>query len=280
MDSASAPIFACSPRLIRGPLQLRLEGFRCDTRGVTRAALASTTLLAGLAWSGALIADPAGWDDQSVLLIGAGVLTTQAAATVGLLLSGGRWARRAAFATLAGCLVIALVRPIDNWWIVAIALTCLAFASLLTTPIVGLTRKLPSASGPPERAVLLTMTLVAAPLLIGLASWEGANAATLTVGISAPLSGLWYSRVMPGGLFIARYAWPSMAVGLSFLQPWPGGASCAVLGALVFLLGLDRSVKVAFHPPTETGSTYAIPPELTPPEVRGAAGIDERGRRR
>jgi hypothetical protein len=39
-------------------------------------------------------------------------------------------------------------------------------------------------------------------------------------------------------------------------------------------------VRDAFYPPTETGSAYAIPPELTPPEILDAADLDERGRRR
>lgn len=246
---------------------------------MTRAALTSTPLLAGLAWSGALIADAARWDDGAVLLIGLGLLTSMTVATTGMLFSGGIWARRMTFGALAGCLVIALARPIDRWWVLAVGLTVVGLGSLLSAPVRTMTRKLPSASGPPERAVLMTLILIAAPLVLGLASWQGIGWAALVVGLTAPITGLWYSRVLPGGLYLARYVWPGMALVLSLLQTWPGGAASASLGALVFLVGRDPSVKVAFYPPTETGSTYAIPPELAPQEVLDAADIDDRGRR-
>jgi hypothetical protein len=247
---------------------------------VTRAALVSTPLLAVLAWSAALVADPDGWDDGAALLIGFGLLASTAIALPGMLLSGGRWARRTSFVAMTGCLVVAAARPIDPFWVAAVGLTAIALASLLSSPVIGLTRKLPSASGPPERAVLFTMSLVLVPLVVGLASRGGSNTATLIVGLTAPLAGLWYSRVLPGGFYVARYVWPGAALALALLQPWPGGIASAALGAAVFIVGLDPSVKVAFYPPTETGSTYSIPPELTPREVLDAADIDERGRRR
>lgn len=242
-----------------------------------RAALVSTPLLAGLAWSGALIADPAGWDDGAILLIGLGLLSSITVAITGMLLSGGRWARRTAIVCLAGCLIIALARPIDQWWVAAIALTGAALAALLSPPVIALIRKLPSATGPPDRAVLLIITLLLAPLAVGLGSWHGTNPATLTVGLSAPLAAVWFSKVLPGGLYVARYGWPGMALALSWLQPWRGGVVSAALAALVLLISRDDSVNVAFYPPVETGSTYAIPPELAPQEVLDAADIDERG---
>ena len=38
------------------------------------------------------------------------------------------------------------------------------------------------------------------------------------------------------------------------------------------------SLKVAFDPPTESGSTYAIPPELAPQDILDAAQIDDHGK--
>jgi len=245
-----------------------------------RAALSSTPLLAGLAWTGALLADPASWDDAAVFLVGLGLLTSMTVAITGMLLSGGIWARRTAFGVLAGCLIVAVARPIDPWWVIAVVLTAIAIGSLFSTPVRALTRRLPTASGPPERAVLMTVLLISVPLLLGLASWQGAGWAALVVGLTAPIAGLWYSRVLPGGLYVARYGWPAAALGLSLLQIWPGSGASAALGALVFLIGRDPSVKVAFYPPTQSGSTYAIPPELAPQEVLDAAEIDDRGRRR
>jgi hypothetical protein len=54
-----------------------------------------------------------------------------------------------------------------------------------------------------------------------------------------------------------------------------------VLTALVVLaMAWHPEVKVAFHPPRETGRVFPIPPELAPKEILDAADLDERGRPR
>ncbi len=104
--------------------------------------------------------------------------------------------------------------------------------------------------------------------------------ATLTVGLTAPLAALLYTRVFPGGLYVVRFVWPGIALVLAPLQTLPAAILSVALGLIVLVIAWHPSVKVAFHPPTESGSSYSIPPELAPQEILDAARIDDTGRRR
>lgn len=244
-----------------------------------KAPLASATpLLAALLWIGALLVDPGPLAPASVLLVGVGVLLTTTVAVVGMVLAGGRWARRSALAMMLFTLAIAAVRPLDVLWVVSLIATVIAGAALFSPAVTGSIRKLPAAAGPPERAVLLPLLLLGMPALIGLAAWDDPVSATMVVGLGAPLAALWYSRVLPGGLLAVRVVWPALAIGLALLQSLPAGVVSLLGGCVVAGLAWHPSVKVAFHPPRETGTSYPIPPELTPKEILDAAGLDERGR--
>ena len=242
------------------------------------ATLTSTPLLAALSWIVALIVDPAGFGPASVLLIGLGLLSMATVAVVGMVLSGGRWARRLAFVVIVACVLVALSRPIDAAWIVAITLTAVALGAMLLPSVSDRLRKLPSASGPPPRSVLTPIVLLTVPFAIGLTAVDGTPWAMIVVGISALVSAFLYTRVIPGGLLAVRILWPALAIGLAPLFGVPGGLESALLGITVAGLAWHPSVKVAFHPPHETGTTYAIPPELAPEDVLGAAQIDDQGR--
>jgi hypothetical protein len=139
---------------------------------------------------------------------------------------------------------------------------------------------LPAAFGPPERAVLIPLILLGFPTLLGFAAWDEQAATTLVVGLTAPIAAIWYSRVLPGGLLAVRILWPALAIGLAVTLGLAPGVTSLVGGALVAVLAWHPSVKVAFHPPREKGTAYAIPPELAPPEVLDAARLDEKGRPR
>jgi hypothetical protein len=244
-----------------------------------KAALASSVpLLAVVLWVVALVVDPGPLAPWSVFLVGLGLLESATVGVVGVIVVGGRWAWRTVMATLAFTLALALVRPIDFLWILSLGTSVLA-AALYMLPIVGNgVRKLPAATGPPRRAVLAPLILLAAPTILGLAAWEGPTWATLVIALSAPIAAAWYSRVLPGGLVVLRLAWPLTALALAAFQPLYATLASVALGILVAVLAWHPEVKVAFHPPRETGSVYPIPPELAPKEVLDAARLDERGR--
>jgi len=246
-----------------------------------RVSLASASpLIAALLWTVALAIDPGPLAPWSVFLIGLGLLATASVSVVGMVLVGGRWARRTGLASILAGLLVAVARPIDTIWIVALAGSILAWALLYLPEMTERIRKLPSATGPPSRAVLVPLVLVATPFTIGLAAWDSPTLATLLVGVTAPVAAMWYSRVMPGGLYAVRVIWPLLAFALLFLQPLPVAVVSGLTATLILVLAWHREVEIAFHPRRETGRVFPIPPELAPREILDAAEIDERGRPR
>ena len=240
--------------------------------------LAVTPLIAAVAWTTALIVDADGRDQGSVLLIGLGLLLMSVVSVVGMVVAGGRWAWRFGFVVIAGCGAVAVSRETDALWWIAIACTGLAVTALATPSVTFRIRKLPAAQGPPERAVLAPLILISAPFVIGVLAYDNIAWPELDVALSAPLVALAYAKAWRGGLFSMRVFWPLMAVGLAFLMSWPTGTASASLGVIVAALAWHSSVKVAFRPPREVGSTYPIPPELTPSDILDAAGLDDKGR--
>jgi len=239
-----------------------------------------TTLLAALLWVAALLIDPRPFAAKSVLLIGVGLLATACVAVVGMILSGGVWARRCAVAVIVFTAVLAALRPIDTIWVVALAGSALSVSALLSRSSARSMRKLPSVSGPPALTVVLSVILLGFPALLGLSGWDRATTATVLVGLSAPVAAFWYARVLPGGLYGVRLVWPVLAVAMSPAQP-PAAAIVSLTGAaLVAAIAWQPSVKLAFHPPREVGTSYPIPPELAPREVLDTARLDDKGRPR
>jgi hypothetical protein len=245
---------------------------------VTVPLLACTPLVAALLWAAALGIDSGPFSPGSVLLIVTGLLALATVGMVGVTVTGGRWARRTLLFAVAEMLLLAVLRPIDGVWIVALVGTVLSGMALVSPALIGGLRKLPVANGPPVRAVVLPLLLIGLPFPIGIAAWDEASVGTLAVGLTAPFAALLFARVFPGGLLVVRIIWPALAIGLAFTQ-WLAPAIVSVVsGIAVAGLAWHPSVGVAFHPPREVGTVHPIPPELTPREVLDSADIDEHGR--
>lgn len=244
------------------------------------ALLATTTLLAALAWSAALVIDSGPWQPAPVFLFAMGLMITATVSVVGMIVVGGRWAHRLGLATTGLTLIPAALRGTDLAWYLAVTATAVALVASLSPGLTGSIRRLPSAAGPPPRAIGPAMLLLVTPALLGVSGNDAPSWALLTVGLSAPCAALAYGRVLPGGLVAIRLVWPALAIALAPLLGLPAGLVSAVLGLSVAILAWDRSVKASYHPPREVGTTFPIPPELVPPEVLDAAEIDERGRRK
>lgn len=240
--------------------------------------LACTPLVAALFWSWALGVDPGPLAPGSVLLVMMGLLAMATVGMVGVTLTGGRWAHRTLLAALAAMLILAVVRPIDVLWVIALMATVLAGIGLFVPSLTRNIRRLPAATGPPVRAVLIPLLLIGLPFLLGLAAWGDPSPGTLIVGLSAPLAALWFARVFPGGLLMVRVVWPLIAVGLAFTQWLAPAVVSVVSGVAISVLAWHPTVGVAFHPPREVGTVYPIPPELAPREVLDSADLDEHGR--
>lgn len=242
--------------------------------------VSAAPLVAALLWVAALLVDPGPLAPRSVLMVGWGLLSMATISVVGMIVVGGRWALRTAVATVVASLLMAVVRPIDPMWLVALTGSIGAGAFLFLPVVTDRIRKLPSATGPPTRAVLVPLLLAATPFSIGLAAWDHPTGATVIVALGASLAALWYSRVLPGGLYAVRLGWPLLAFGLAPFQALPVAVVSVVTALVVLVIAWHREVQVAFHPPRETGRVFPIPPELAPREVLDAAEIDERGRPR
>jgi hypothetical protein len=233
--------------------------------------------LAALAWAAALVIDPGPFAPTSVLLMMIGILGMATVGMVGLTVTGGKWAHRTSLASLVAMFIVAVARPVDALWVVALTATTVAAIALLVPKLTGAIRRLPAAAGPPPRAVLIPMLLIGFPFALGLAAWDEPSTGTAIVGLTAPIAALWFARVFPGGLLAVRVVWPALAIGLGFTQ-WLAPAVVSVCGgAVIAILAWHRTVSVAVHPPRERGTAYPIPPELAPREVLDSADLDERG---
>lgn len=236
-------------------------------------------LVGALAWVAALIVEPGPLHPvPSVLLLGIGLIVLAAVSTSGLVVLGARWAYRLGWVVLGTGAMVALIRPIDAAWGVALAITALG-AIALGTVVQGRLRRLPSADGPPVPALMLPLTLVGAPVVLGLTG-AGPSWATIAIGLGALGAAFLYARVVFGGLVTARVVWPLTTLAITPFLDTPAIPAAVVLAGVVLILAWHPSSKAAYHPPRTVGSTFPIPPELTPGEILDAAGLDEHGRRR
>lgn len=237
-------------------------------------------LLAALTWTVALVIDATPWSTAPVFLIGIGIMASATVSTVGMIVVGGRWAHRLGLAVIALTAPIAVARPIDPIWVVATVSSAAALLALLSPTVTRTIRTLPSASGPPPRAIAPALVLLITPAILGLVGNEATPWALLVVGLTAPNAAFLYSRVIPGGLLIIRLLWPALALALTPWLGWVAGIATAVIALAVAVTAWDQAAKASYHPPREVGTSFPIPPELAPPEVLDAAQIDEKGRRK
>lgn len=243
------------------------------------ALLAGTTQLAAFAWTVALIVDPTPLEAVPALVTAIGIVCMSTVAVVGMVAVGGRWAHRLGLATLGLTVVLAVIRPVDLVWWLGVGFTAVALIALLSPALTRTIRKLPSASGPPPRAVAPALLLLAAPAVLGILGNDAEVWALTIVALSAPCVALLYSRVFPGGLLAIRLFWPLLAIAMSPWLGWWAGSAAVALAVTLMVTAWHDSVKTSYHPPRETGTTYPIPPELAPSEVLDAAEIDDRGNR-
>jgi len=83
-------------------------------------------------------------------------------------------------------LLLAAVRPIDVSWGLAVVSTLIAAIAVFSPALMAGLRKLPAATGPPARAVLLALMLIGLPFPLGISAWDETSPGTLIIGLSAP----------------------------------------------------------------------------------------------
>lgn len=244
---------------------------------MSRLAMASP-LLAALVWALVIAIEPAPLDPGGALLAGGGLLIMATVGVVGMVVTGGRWARRLSIGVVAGGYLVASLRPVDAAWITALAVNSVAAAVLFLPAVTRHIRKLPAAAGPPPRAALIPLLLISVPFLLAMASVGKAGMAAFAVSLAALVTAFWYSRVLPGGLVAVRVIWPLVGLVMAWPLGLPSGLVSASAAVAVAVLAWTRESGVAFHPLEERGTTVPVPPELVPREVLDAADLDDGGR--
>ncbi|CAN5804294.1 hypothetical protein BH23ACT5_BH23ACT5_11670 [soil metagenome] len=251
-----------------------------DTWGVTPAMITALLLvLATGAWSAAMAVMPPGTSGTGTVLVTMSMWTATVTSIAGMLVARSRWAQRLGGVIAAAHGVVATLRPIDVWWMVALGLSAGAAVALAGPWLAGEVRTRPSATGPPPRAVLVPLLLVATPLALGLARGDDVPAAV--VGAGALLAAFTFVRALPGALWAVRVVWPALAVALAV--PMGGTAPAALSFAAsvsVAAMAWHSSVARSVRPLVRRGSVVPVPPELAPRDVLGATGLDDRGRPR
>lgn len=245
---------------------------------MTSIAASSLPLLAAFIWLAGLTVDPGDFATSQVLLLGLGWMLLVGIATVGLTLVAGRWAHRTLIATTAIGFYVALLRPLDVFSLLGLALTASALTVLLTPHLGVRVRKLPAADGPPGRAVLATMVPLSLPFALGLVP-NRSNGWVLLGALLGPAAAFLYAKTIPGGLLALRLGLPFVMLLLAVPMGLPHGVITVFVVGVGAAFAWGHEVAVAFHPLAQPGTSYAIPPELAPREILDQAGIDETGRR-
>ncbi len=228
-----------------------------------------------LVWCWLIVANP-GTGSRGRLLA-ADALVLASTAVVGILVAQGRWARRLAIGiTVALPLLGTGLEPGAAWW-TALALSAVVLVGLAGPTLKRIVRQLPSAGGPPAKAVVLVIALLGAPALIALMGPVG----TLgwTASAVCAFVGAWYAKAAPGALSLVRTLPPVAVLAAGFDTYAGAGLFLAVpFAAYLGYLAWSADARLAVHPLIEEGRPVPVLPEMVPFEILDAAGLDERGR--
>lgn len=231
-------------------------------------------------WAVRLVTGPGPWTADAAALLAVDLLVLTAVALAGMLVAGGRWARRLALAVVGAGAAVAVALPADGLWTVALAFSAGAVVGLAGRGMKGVVRERPAAAGPPTAAVVLPLLLLTVPGLVGASRPDGLGPADWTAAAVAAVTAGVYAKAAPGALLLPRVVAPAALVVAGILGGLPGGAVVAVAGAAVAAVAWTPAARVAVRPLVEAGSRVPVPAELTPSEILDAAGLDERGRPR
>ncbi|HUO46838.1 MAG TPA: hypothetical protein VM470_08395 [Acidimicrobiia bacterium] len=244
-----------------------------------RSLIASFFVIASaLVWAATLAADPGIWDPGAALIMGAGLIVAGSVAIAAILVQSSPLGYRLGWGLLAFEALIALLRPLSPAWAVGVALIAGAGVAMVDSTLGGTIRQLPPPSPIPGHAIALCLSLLIAGPVAAVGS---AGSPVGRLGVFTGLSWLlllWYVRLWPGREWAVRLMAPVLLL-LGLTLPAPGSFIWIALLTTATALAWTPGARLAVRPLVERGYPVPIPPELAPPEVLRAAGVDERGRR-
>lgn len=210
------------------------------------------------------------------LLASLGLLLIVTVGLVGLFVARGRWARRYLWLGLA--LEAALFVRSGNYWLVPVAMVAAAL-SLGQPGLDGWTRQLRRADAPPAAAVLLPLTLLTVPTVLGLSA--NASPQVWIFSLASVVAAWSYARAHPVTLWTMRLAYPVIAavaaLGLPLWQAVPLSIVAGLCVALAWAPGALRGIQ-----PLEARRVDAKPvfAEMAPPGLMDEIGRDSHGRKK
>lgn len=242
---------------------------------------AALLLAATIAWALLVAAAGEPFATGSAALIAANAVLAAVVATAGMLLARSQWARRLALGLLAAELALLPALPADGGSTLVGAVAAVAALAVASPPLTHWVRRLPVAGGPPRRVVVLLLVLVLLPAVVGLSDPSGPSMAGWALAAAAPVLAWGYARSYAAALWALRLVLPVLGLAAAIGAGWPAGLAVMAVAAGATALAWLRDARLAAIPlaPPRV-DTYRIPPELAPPEVLEAAGLDAHGRRR
>jgi hypothetical protein len=243
--------------------------------------VAATIVLSSLGWALVLAFGSGPFASSSAALLAADLLILGTVIAVGVVLSRGRWTRRAAFVLLGGQTLLGVVLEVDGWWIAAVVLSAIAIGSVAGPWLAGWLRKLPRADGPPAGAVSLNLGLIALPALVAATAPEGIPVGGWILSGFGVVAAWAYSQAWLPALWAIRVALPVLGIVAAARLSWAGVLVLGLISVMLTALAWSPDVLRATMAATPARvDLVPIPPELAPPEVLEAVGLDDRGRPR
>jgi len=249
---------------------------------VPAAPLTVTALVSSATVLGALhLAFGSTFDAATSLVTGAGMVLLTVVAASGTLLARGRWAGPTDAAIALTWIGIAVASPLRALSIAVLTVAAGALTASLGPWLRRWLRHLPRADGPPPAAVIVLLTLVATPTIIGLASTDGVGPGGIALSVWSVALAFGLARLVSGSLAAVRVLHPVASIAVAVEAGLPGAVAVVAAGVTAAALAWRREVGLAIAPAVpRRADAFAIPPELAPPEVLDAAGLDETGRPR
>ncbi len=243
--------------------------------------VAALMVLSCLGWALVLAFGSGPLAGSAAVLLAVDLLLLGTVIAVGIVLARGRWTRWAGFVLLGGQAVLGIFYEADGWWIAAVAATAVSCGGLAGPWLDGWLRRLPRADGPPPPAVILSLGLLGLPALVAVTAPGGVTMGGWLLSGLAILGAWGYSQGWLPALWALRGGLPLLGVTAVAPLPWLEALVLGPAVAMLTALAWSPEVQRATLTTTRTAvDPVAIPPELAPPEVLEAAGLDDHGRPR
>lgn len=209
------------------------------------------------------------------LLTGFGLFVMTTVGVVGLFVARGKWARRYLSIVL---LTEAATYVVFGFHWVVLLLIAAAAVGLGLPGLDGWMRQLRKVDAPPNSAVLLPLSLVGVPVLMGLV--RSPNLADWTLSILAVVAGWSYARAHRATLWGIRFAFPVLGLVVAFSQSgWPSLAVALAVGAITALAWQPGTLGAVQPLEVPRGEVKPVFAEMSPAGLMEEIGRDERGRK-